>query len=270
MSEVDWSKAPEGATHYLRGKFHPWHRLINDEGNFAYWNGVSWMFAGALESRDEAELISRPQPDRKSSQCPLDSKCQRAAFVAEADQLRQRVEHQQHEIEMLRQWGNSVTTQASTDKMLLEVERDRLRQRVAGQDKRIAELEGDVRSYELRTTLCSKIGVCRLPGPIGGEVVAATPQPAPAAQLADAASEFCETCKGSGEVGGYVGGNGESGGGYETHDCPHCKGTGEAPPKSTGMPRTEPLDDGSVRYTFDKGVVEASYVAGVASVVVRK
>lgn len=35
-------------------------------------------------------------------------------------------------------------------------------------------------------------------------------------------------------------------------------------------PRTEPLDNNTTRYTFEHGVLEASYVAGAATVVVRK
>ena len=56
MNEIDWSKAPEGATHYNRTYF-DWYKVGSYEPSF--WNGRAWAPARFWDDRKH-DCIQRP------------------------------------------------------------------------------------------------------------------------------------------------------------------------------------------------------------------
>jgi hypothetical protein len=71
MKEIDWSKAPEGATHYfpLTGE---WYKA-GDAGLARAWTG-SWVLAIMYESRFK-QMIKRPQPWNGKGLPPVGTVC---------------------------------------------------------------------------------------------------------------------------------------------------------------------------------------------------
>lgn len=64
MSQIDWSKAPEGATHYdCREYVSPAFMRKNHNGSdWEYFGVHHWIMYGQLSADQEAKLIARPQP----------------------------------------------------------------------------------------------------------------------------------------------------------------------------------------------------------------
>lgn len=64
MSQIDWSKAPEGATHWDCRKFVSPSFMRKPEGSthWMFYGGGEWHLYGALVDTEEAKLIKRPQP----------------------------------------------------------------------------------------------------------------------------------------------------------------------------------------------------------------
>lgn len=59
---VDWSEAPEGATHYGRrckGYNEKWYKLDGDKWSFHVWNGM-WVIANRCEDGGFENLTPRP------------------------------------------------------------------------------------------------------------------------------------------------------------------------------------------------------------------
>lgn len=75
MSKVDWSLAPEGATHFVKAVgSHAWRDHSGIDAR--YWNGRVWDYVG-LSSENCARvlgsmLVERPQPENKPWSGPQD------------------------------------------------------------------------------------------------------------------------------------------------------------------------------------------------------
>lgn len=66
MTEIDWSQAPEGATHYSRSPLlsHPWHKVAGDEIYFFGNESRGWLAYTVSVSEEMLELEPRPSaPD---------------------------------------------------------------------------------------------------------------------------------------------------------------------------------------------------------------
>lgn len=60
MVDIDWTKAPEGATQYVVGSIRPWERIF--DGQLSYFNGADWYQLRMREGSEEMQIIERPQP----------------------------------------------------------------------------------------------------------------------------------------------------------------------------------------------------------------
>ena len=63
MSEIDWSKAPEGATHYdINDSFAPWMKM-NKEGEWEYYDEDDgfWLLYHTYSSKEEGYFIPLPK-----------------------------------------------------------------------------------------------------------------------------------------------------------------------------------------------------------------
>jgi hypothetical protein len=68
MIEIDWSDAPEGATHFMGGRHCPWYRKDKD-GSWFFWTGFIWV--STYVSPDAiSEVIQRPSPARSGEGLP--------------------------------------------------------------------------------------------------------------------------------------------------------------------------------------------------------
>ena len=78
MNEIDWSKAPEGATHYNHTCF-DWYKVGSHEPFF--WNGRAWAPARFWDDRKH-DCIQRPTTPSWSGEClpPVGVVCE-ANFV---------------------------------------------------------------------------------------------------------------------------------------------------------------------------------------------
>lgn len=60
MSEIDWSKAPEGTTHRFQGnRYHYWMRETSSGTGWEFWNGVNLEWQ---EDFDPAPELHTPRP----------------------------------------------------------------------------------------------------------------------------------------------------------------------------------------------------------------
>lgn len=71
--EIDWSKAPEGATHYLPGRHHPWY--WNDGEAWMFWTGFVWGNV-APNSAEKKAMIKRPEEWNGEGLPPVGTVCE--------------------------------------------------------------------------------------------------------------------------------------------------------------------------------------------------
>lgn len=57
MTDIDWSKAPKGATHCLAGRHCPWYQLDTD-GAWLFWTGFVWGVA-VVTKEEKAAMVAR-------------------------------------------------------------------------------------------------------------------------------------------------------------------------------------------------------------------
>lgn len=78
MSQIDWSKAPEGATHYdCREHVSPAFMRKNHNGSdWEYFGMRHWIMYGQLSADQEAKLIARPQPWTGEGLPPVGTVCE--------------------------------------------------------------------------------------------------------------------------------------------------------------------------------------------------
>lgn len=62
MSKVDWSLAPEGATHYTADRINPFYKKVNGDWMFYSISLHKWMRHPECSPIRSHELIQRPQP----------------------------------------------------------------------------------------------------------------------------------------------------------------------------------------------------------------
>lgn len=73
MSQVDWSKAPEGATHYIPAMHFPWCK--GGAGIWEFWNGSDWQ--SCEPSRVAlASMIERPSTWNGEGLPPVGAVCE--------------------------------------------------------------------------------------------------------------------------------------------------------------------------------------------------
>jgi hypothetical protein len=74
VSDIDWSKAPEGATQYVVGSIRPWEKIV--AGRRSFFDDDAWFRMSNRDDSEDADIIQRPAAWNGTGLPPVGTVCE--------------------------------------------------------------------------------------------------------------------------------------------------------------------------------------------------